>query len=114
MGSDGQLMDLFDRVLDALLRWPLSQASLAGPRRIQSSERVTQEVELAFRDLADPCFVLIHRQPQLAHDLAQVVQRRFGVAASAQDHEVVGIGDQASAETRSRPSFFQPNTNRRM
>jgi hypothetical protein len=27
------------------------------------------------------------------------MQRRFGVAASAQDHEVVGIGDQASAET---------------
>src|SRR5712664_759481 len=99
MCSDGQLMDLFDRALDALLRWPLSQASLAGPRRIHPSERVTQEVELPFRDLADPCLILVHRQLQLAHGLAQVVQRRFGVASSAQDHEVVGIGDEASAET---------------
>src|SRR4029077_6050700 len=54
MRPGGQLMDLFDRALDAPLRWPLSQASLAGPRRIHPSERVTQEVELAFRDLADP------------------------------------------------------------
>src|SRR5258708_40356491 len=96
MCSDGQLMDLFDRALDALLRWPLSQASLAGPRRIHPSERVTKEVELPFRNPADPCLILVHRQLQLTHDPAQVVKRRFGVASSAQDHEVVGIRDQAS------------------
>jgi len=73
-------------------------AQVAGPRRIHPSERVTQEVELAFRNRADPCLILIHRQLQLAHDLAQMVQRRFGVALSAQDHEVVGIDDKASAE----------------
>src|ERR1700716_3634437 len=99
MCSDGQLMDPFDRALDALLRWPLSQASLAGPRRIHPSERVTQEVELPFRDRADPCLLLVHRQLQLAHDLAQMVQRRFGAAPPAQDHEVIGIDDKASAET---------------
>src|ERR1700745_2167564 len=61
MRSDGQLMDLVNREIDALLRWPLSQASLAGSRRIHPSERVPQEVELPFRNLADPCFVLVHR-----------------------------------------------------
>jgi hypothetical protein len=40
MCSDGQRMNLFDRTLDALLRWPLSQASLAGPRRIRAQHRV--------------------------------------------------------------------------
>src|ERR1700731_4641779 len=99
MCSDGQLMDRFDRALDALLRWPLSQASLAGPRRIHPSERVTQEVELPFRHLADACLLLVHRQLQLAHDFAQVVQRRFGVAPPAQDHEIIRVGDEASAET---------------
>jgi hypothetical protein len=54
----------------------------------------SREVNLTMR-----CLLLVHRQLQLAHDLAQVVQRRFGVAPPAQDHEVVGIGDQASAET---------------
>jgi hypothetical protein len=52
------------------------------------SEREAQEVELSFRDRADPCLVLVHRQLQFAHDLAQVVQRRVGVAPPAQDHEV--------------------------
>src|SRR5260370_7642693 len=93
MGSDGQLMDLFDRALEALLRWPLSQASLAGPWRVHPSERVPQEVELPFRDLADPCLILVHRQLQLAHDLAQVAQRRFGVPSSAQNHEALAIVD---------------------
>jgi hypothetical protein len=57
-----------------------------------------QEVELAFRDLADACLLLVHRQLQLAHDLAQVMQRRFGIAPPAQDHEVIGIGDKARAK----------------
>ena len=52
----------------------------------------------AFRDLADLCLVLVHRQLQLTHDFVQAMQRRFGVAPRAQDHEVVGIGDQPSAE----------------
>src|SRR6516164_343221 len=55
-----------------------------------------------------PCFVLIHRQPQLAHDLAQVVQRRFGVTSSAQDHEIVGIGHKASAETSLKAELLPP------
>src|SRR5437762_14306461 len=98
MRSDGQFMGLFDHALDTFLRWPLSQASLAGSRRIHSSERVPQEVELPVRNLADPCLVLIHRQLQLTHDYAQVMQRRFGSALPAQDYEVVGIGDKASAK----------------
>jgi hypothetical protein len=44
-----------------------------------------QEVELAFRDLADLCLVLVHCQLQLTHDFAQAMQRRFGVAPPAQD-----------------------------
>jgi hypothetical protein len=43
------------------------------------------------RDLADLCLVLVHRQLQLAHDFAQAMQRRFGVAPPAQDHEVIGL-----------------------
>src|SRR5712692_11327665 len=108
MGSDGQLMDLFDRALDALLRRPLPQASLAGPRRIHPSERVTQEVELPFRDLADPCLLLVHCQLQLAHDSAQVVQRHFGVALPAQDYEIIRLGDEASAEALLRPELLPP------
>ena len=37
-------------------------------------------------------------RPRLSHDLAQAVQRRFSVASSAQDHEVVGIDDKARAK----------------
>src|SRR5229473_7345716 len=45
-----QCMDLLNHTLDALLRWPVSQVRLAGPRRIHPSERVSQKVELPFRD----------------------------------------------------------------
>jgi hypothetical protein len=76
--------------------------------RVHSSEREAQEVELAFRDLADLCLVLVHRQLQLAHDLAQMVQRRFGAAPPAQDHEVIGIDDKASAKARLKTELLPP------
>jgi hypothetical protein len=67
-----------------------------------------QEVELAFRDLADLCLVLVHCQLQLTHDFAQAMQRRFGVAPPAQDHEVIGIVDKASAETSLKAELLPP------
>ena len=40
---------------------------------------------------------------------------RFGLAPSAQDHEVVNIGHEARAEElRSSPNICHPSTNRRM
>src|SRR6478609_5346585 len=77
-------MDLVDHALDALLGRSQSQAGLARRWRVHSSEREAQEVELAFRDLADLCLVLVHCQLQLTHDFAQAMQRRFGVAPPAQ------------------------------
>lgn len=68
---------------------------LCQSSEVHPSERVTQEVELAFRHLADARLVLVHRQ--LAHDRAQVLGRRFRITPPAQNHEVVGIGDEPSA-----------------
>src|SRR5262245_33112413 len=48
-----QRVNLFDRALDASLRRPVTQASLAGPRRIHPSKRVAQEVELSLRHVTD-------------------------------------------------------------
>ena len=45
----------------------------AGSRRVHSSERVGQKVELSFRYLADSCLLLVDRELQLAHDLAQLL-----------------------------------------
>src|ERR1700730_7924103 len=36
------------------------------------------------------------------------MQRRFGVAPPAQDHEVIGIGDKASAETSLKAELLPP------
>src|SRR5882757_4489372 len=55
---------------------------------MRPSKRVPQEVKLAFRYLADSCLLLVDRELQLAHDLAQPLQRLFGIALLAQDHEV--------------------------
>src|SRR5208282_16384 len=67
-----------------------------------------QEVELPFRDPADSCLLLVHRQLQLTHDLAQVMQRRFGAALSAQDHEVIRVGDEPSAEASLKAKLLPP------
>jgi hypothetical protein len=47
-------------------------------------------------------------QLQLAHDLAQVVQRRIGVAVPAQDHEVVGIDHEPTAQALLQSELLPP------
>jgi hypothetical protein len=47
-------------------------------------------------------------QLQLAHEHAQMVQRRFGIAPAAQDHEVIGIGDKASAKALLKAELLPP------
>ena len=79
---------------------------LAGSRRMHSSKRVTQKVELSFRYLTDACLLLVDRKLQLAHDLVQLLQRLIGVAFSAQDHEIVGVGHDTTAEASLQPKLL--------
>jgi hypothetical protein len=64
--------------------------SLCGSAEAHPSERVAQEVKLSFRDLADSCLLLVDRELQLAHDLAQLLQCLIGFALLAQDHKIIG------------------------
>src|SRR6476620_7418274 len=68
--SGGQRVDVLDHALDALPRWPVPQIRLAGSRRMHSSERVAQKVELSFRYFTDACLLLVDRKLQLAHAAA--------------------------------------------
>src|SRR6478672_652087 len=106
--SARQCMDLLNHAPDALLRWPVTQARLAGSRRIHSSERVPQKIELSFRDLADSCLLLVDRKLQLAHDHAQLLQRLVGFALLAQDHEIVGVGYDTTAEALLQSELLPP------
>src|SRR5712691_7750249 len=63
-----------------------------------SAKRISQEIELPVRDLADACLLLVDRELQSSHNLAQSLQRRFGVALPAQYHEIVRVGHDAIAE----------------
>src|ERR1017187_9389216 len=63
---------------------------------MHSSERVAQKVELFFRYLTDACLLPVDRELQLAHDLAQLLQRLIGFAFPAQDHEIVRVGHDTS------------------
>ena len=104
----GQVMDLLDHAANALLGRPHAQSGLAGRLRIHPPERVTQEVELSFRDLADSCLLLVDRQLQLAHDLAHSGQGLFGLALPAQDHEIVGVGHDPAAKALLQPELLPP------
>src|SRR5215510_12928737 len=81
--SSSQRVDVVHHVLNAFLRWPVPRARLAGSRRIHSPERVAQEAELPLRYLADACLLLVDRELQLSHDLAQSLQGLFGFALTA-------------------------------
>src|SRR5216683_377728 len=104
--SNGQLMDIRYHALDALLRWPISQAGMTGSRRIHSPERVAQKVELSFRALADSCLLLVPRDAQLAHDLAPSFQCLIGTPFRAEDHQSVGIGHDTTAEALRQPKHL--------
>ena len=99
-------MDLLDHSANALLGRPHAQSGLTGRLRIQPSKRVAQEIKLPFRDLADSCLLLVDRQLQLAHDLAQPSQSRFGLALSAQDHEIVCVGHDPCAQALLQPELL--------
>jgi hypothetical protein len=67
---------------------------------------VSQEVELSFRYFADSCLLLVDRELQFSHDLAQSLQSLCGLAPPAQDHEVVGVGHDARAEASLQPELL--------
>jgi len=90
-------MDLIDHALDTFLRRPQGNLRLPCARRVSPSKRVTQKVKRAFRYLADSCLLLIHRQLQLAHDLAHSLQGFIGLAVFAQNHKIIRIGDDSTA-----------------
>src|SRR6516162_3058272 len=62
--------------------------------------------ELLFRYLAAACLLLVDRELQLSHDLAQSLQGLFGFALPAQDHEVIGVGLDARAEASLQPEHL--------
>src|SRR5882757_5883555 len=61
-----------------------------------------------FRDLADSCLLLVDRELQLAHDHAQLLQRLVGFALLAQDHEIVGVGYDTTAEALLQSELLPP------
>jgi hypothetical protein len=83
----------------------VADTSLAGPRRKHSPERVSQKIELSFRHSANARLFLAHRELQLAHDLSQSLQGRSGLAPTAPDHEVVGVGHEPRAEGSLPPRY---------
>src|SRR5487761_2711804 len=91
-------MNLVDHAPDAFLRRPQGNIFLPCLRRISPSKRVTQEIKLSCRNLADSCLLFVYRQLQLAHDRTHPLQGLFCLAAFAQDYEVVRIGNDSTAK----------------
>ena len=44
------------------------------------------------------CLLLVDRELQLAHDLAQLLQCLVGIVLLAQDHKIIGVGYDKTAE----------------
>ena len=77
----------------------------AEPAHVGDEGDSREDVEQTASSSQQPLF-LAHRELQLAHDLPQSLQGRFGFAPSAQDHEVVRIGYEASAKGSFEPEHL--------
>jgi superfamily II DNA/RNA helicase len=90
-----------NRLADAdhpLLRGNRTNVRAPCLRRIAPTERVSQKVELLFRQFADPRLRFIHRQLQLRHDVSHPSQRFFR-SATAADHQVIGVVNDVGSKT---------------
>src|SRR6266496_4013275 len=97
-----------DRLTDANHPFLGRHGAQIGPprlRRVAASERVSQKIELLFRQLADPRLRLVHRQFQLLHDSPHRGERFFRVAPTA-DHQIVGIVNDVRSQTLLVPQLL--------
>src|ERR1039458_5065006 len=81
--------------------------SASCQRRVVTTKRVPQKIELLFRQLRDPRLGFIHRQLQLRHHDPHRGQSFFGSASTA-DHHVIGIVDDAGSKTFLVTEFLPP------
>src|SRR5450631_922104 len=99
-----------DRLTDATysrLGRDRAQISASRFRRVATTKRIPQKVELLFRQLRDPRLGFIHCQLQLCHHDPHRAQSFFRSASTA-DHHVIGIVDDACSKTFLVPEFLPP------
>src|SRR6476469_8678471 len=68
--------------------------------------RCSPESQTLLRYVTDACLLLVDRELQLIHDLAQSLQSIFGFAFPAQDHEIVGVGHDTPAKASLQPELL--------
>src|SRR5579864_25288 len=99
---------LTNRLADAdhpLLRRDRAKVRTSCFRRVATTKRVSQKIELFFRQSTDPRLRLVNCQLQLRHHVPHRGQRFFR-AASTTDHEIVRIVDNVRPETPLVPEFL--------
>src|SRR5207302_5511158 len=97
--------DRLTDALHALLRWNRADIGASRLWRVAPSERVTQKVELLFRQLTDPRLRFVHRQLQLRHDVSHHGQRFFRLATAA-DHQIIGVVNDVCSKTLLVPELL--------
>jgi hypothetical protein len=95
-------------VLGAFALWRMYGNGDQAPKRWKSVNEETPSK--LYNSLVNPCGLASPRQLQLSHYLAQL-QGFFGFASPAQDHEVVGIGHDASAGDSLKTEHLPPFCN---
>ena len=97
-----------DRLTDAdysLLGRNRAQIGASRLRRVATSKRIAQKVELLFRQDRDPRLGFIHCQLQLCHHDPHRGQSFFRFAPTT-DHEIIGIVDDVRSETLFVPQLL--------
>src|ERR1700738_3388871 len=98
LAPSGRLANRRTDALYALLRRRGAQIGPSRLRRVTAPKRVTQKVELLFRQLADPRLAIVHRQPGPLHHVPHSGEGLFSPATAA-DHKIIGGVDDARFQT---------------
>jgi hypothetical protein len=105
--SSGFCADGATDALHPFPRWHRAQIDPSPAHRVASPERVSQEVELLLRQLADPRLVLVHRQLQLRPHPPHRSQSLLR-SDSTTDDQIIGIINHVRLPTLLVPKFLPP------
>ena len=88
----GHLADRLTQTLHSLLRWSGTPIGPPRLRRVASTKRIPEKIELVFRQVTDPRLSFVHRQLQPRHHIPHQVHCLIGSGPTA-DYEIISIID---------------------
>src|SRR4029077_17590289 len=101
---------LADRLTNALYSFLGRSGAPIGPprlRRVASTKRIPEKVEVLFRQATDPRLTIVHPQLQPRHHVPHLAQRLVRTGSTA-EHQAISIINDVRFQTLLMPELLPP------